>query len=58
MGSSQSIKWRAHSSYLLYGSIRRNTLLHGFIKKSQKTPPQELALAQRRKRLWLSEVDQ
>lgn len=33
-------------------------LLHGFIKKSQKTPPQELALAQRRKRLWLSEVDQ
>lgn len=28
-------------------------LLHGFIKKSQKTPPQELELARRRKNLWL-----
>jgi phage-related protein len=30
-------------------------LLHGFIKKSQKTPPQELAVARRRKNLWLME---
>lgn len=27
-------------------------LLHGFIKKSQKTPNNELALAQERKNLW------
>lgn len=29
-------------------------LLHGFIKKSQKTPPQELELARRRKNQWLT----
>jgi phage-related protein len=29
-------------------------LLHGFIKKSQKTPAQELDLARRRKDLWLN----
>ncbi len=27
-------------------------LLHGFIKKSQKTPAADLALAQERKKLW------
>lgn len=31
-------------------------LLHGFIKKSRKTPTQDLQLARRRKNLWLSEV--
>ena len=29
-------------------------LLHGFIKKAQKTPARELALARRRTRLWLA----
>ena len=29
-------------------------LLHGFVKKSQKTPPQELELARRRKHQWLT----
>ena len=29
-------------------------LLHGFIKKTQKTPAQELDLARRRKDLWLN----
>jgi len=29
-------------------------LLHGFIKKSQKTPLQELELARRRKNLWMT----
>jgi len=29
-------------------------LLHGFIKKSQKTPGHELRLARERKKLWLS----
>jgi len=29
-------------------------LLHGFIKKSQKTPVSELKLARKRKTLWLS----
>jgi len=29
-------------------------LLHGFIKKSQKTPTAELKLARKRKSLWLS----
>ena len=29
-------------------------LLHGFIKKSQKTPGHELKLARERKKLWLS----
>ena len=28
-------------------------LLHGFIKKSQKTPVKELQLARRRKNLWM-----
>jgi phage-related protein len=28
-------------------------LLHGFVKKSQKTPVQDLELARRRKELWL-----
>jgi phage-related protein len=30
-------------------------LLHGYIKKAQKAPAQDLALARDRKRLWLSE---
>jgi phage-related protein len=30
-------------------------LLHGFIKKSQKIPANELDLARKRKNLWLSE---
>ncbi len=30
-------------------------LLHGFIKKSQKTPAKELQLARKRKNLWLNE---
>jgi phage-related protein len=29
-------------------------LLHGYIKKAQKTPAQDLELARDRKRLWLS----
>jgi phage-related protein len=29
-------------------------LLHGFIKKSQKTPAQDLQLARQRKNLWLN----
>jgi phage-related protein len=29
-------------------------LLHGFIKKSQKTPAKDLKLAQQRKNLWLN----
>jgi phage-related protein len=29
-------------------------LLHGFIKKSQKTPAQDLELARQRKNLWLT----
>jgi phage-related protein len=29
-------------------------LLHGFIKKSQKTPPQELEVARARKKQWRS----
>jgi len=28
-------------------------LLHGIIKKSQKTPPQDLRLARQRRNLWL-----
>jgi phage-related protein len=32
-------------------------LLHGFIKKSQKTPRTELEIARRRKNLWLLEQD-
>jgi phage-related protein len=30
-------------------------LLHGFIKKSQKTPTKDLQLARKRRNLWLSE---
>jgi phage-related protein len=30
------------------------TLLHGFIKQSQKTPPEDLALARKRLRQWRS----
>ncbi|MFZ4657825.1 MAG: type II toxin-antitoxin system RelE/ParE family toxin [Caldilineaceae bacterium] len=33
-------------------------LLHGFIKKSQKTPSDEMALAQGRKNLWWQGVAQ
>jgi len=49
-------------SYLSGGNVARTcftvragemALLHGFIKKSQRMPPQELALARRRKNLWL-----
>jgi phage-related protein len=29
-------------------------LLHGYIKKAQKAPPQELEVARDRKKLWLS----
>jgi len=32
-------------------------LLHGFIKKSQKTPQKEIDLARTRMTQWLSEVD-
>ena len=32
-------------------------LLHGFIKKSQKTPQKEIDLARTRKSQWLSEVE-
>jgi phage-related protein len=31
-------------------------LLHAFIKKSRKTPPNDLQLARRRKKLWLNEL--
>jgi phage-related protein len=31
-------------------------LLHGFIKKSQKTPPDELELAKKRKKLYLQNL--
>nr|VFJ44883.1 MAG: Phage-related protein [Candidatus Kentron sp. FM]VFJ61246.1 MAG: Phage-related protein [Candidatus Kentron sp. FM]VFK11445.1 MAG: Phage-related protein [Candidatus Kentron sp. FM] len=33
----------------------RTVLLHGFVKKSQKTPRQELDLARTRRNQWLSE---
>ena len=33
-------------------------LLHGFIKKTQQTPPDELALARKRKRLYLQNYEQ
>jgi phage-related protein len=33
-------------------SAERIIALHGFIKKTQKTPPQDLALARARKREW------
>ena len=32
-------------------------LLHGFIKKSQKTPKQDLVTAQERQALWLRNQD-
>jgi len=32
------------------------TLLHGIIKKSQKTPKKDIDLARSRKNMWLSEV--
>ncbi len=32
------------------------TLLHGIIKKSQKTPKKDIDLARLRKNMWLSEV--
>jgi phage-related protein len=35
---------------------KQMVLLHGIIKKSQKTPPQELDLARTRKNQWLSEA--
>ncbi len=31
-------------------------LLHGFIKKSQKTPNKEIELARNRKNEWLKEI--
>lgn len=31
-------------------------LLHGFVKKSRKTPAQDLQLARKRRNLWLNEV--
>ena len=52
--------WEVRSS-LPQGKIARSlfyvddgymVLLHGFIKKSKKTPPKELELARRRKRQW------
>lgn len=38
----------------LFFTVRHHelVLLHGFLKKSQKTPSDELDLAQERKRLW------
>src|SRR4051794_19793049 len=38
----------------VFFTVRRTemVLLHGFIKKSQKTPSHEMALAQGRKNLW------
>ncbi len=38
----------------VFFTVRRTemVLLHGFIKKSQKTPSAEMALAQGRKNLW------
>jgi phage-related protein len=36
--------------FMLQGS--EMVLLHGFIKKTQKTPPKEVRLARRRKRDW------
>ena len=37
-------------------TVRRNemALLHGFIKKSQKTPLDDLSLSRERRKLWLS----
>lgn len=32
------------------------TLLHGVIKKSQKTPKKDIDLVRSRKNMWLSEV--
>jgi len=34
----------------------RMVLLHGFVKKSQKTPRREIELARTRKNQWLKEV--
>ena len=56
--------WEARSK-LPNGQIARTfftivdnqmVLLHGFIKKSQKTPAKELKLAQQRKALWLDGI--
>lgn len=43
----------------LFFTVRRTemVLLHGFIKKSQKTPSNEMALAQGRKNLWWQGVE-
>jgi phage-related protein len=43
----------------LFFTVRRTelVLLHGFIKKSQKTPSDELSLAQVRKKLWWQGVE-
>ena len=40
----------------VFFTVRNNemALLHGFIKKSQKTPAKDIELAQRRKNLWLN----
>jgi len=40
---------------LFSASESQMALLHGFIKKSRKTPAEDLQLARQRKNLWLSE---
>ena len=56
--------WEARSN-LAHGNISRvfftisgsqMVLLHGFIKKAQKTPKKEIELARRRKNEWFKEV--
>ena len=56
--------WEARSN-LTHGNISRvfftisgsqMILLHGFIKKAQKTPKKEIDLARRRKNEWFKEV--
>ena len=56
--------WEARSN-LAHGNIsrvfftisgRQMILLHGFIKKAQKTPKKEIELARRRKNEWFKEV--
>ncbi len=40
----------------VFFTVRKNeiALLHGFIKKSQKTPAKDLQVARYRKNLWLN----
>ena len=44
------ILWYMNARVLFSGEHDKLLILHGFIKKSQKTPDEDLALARKRKR--------